>query len=180
MEEINLKYPIGKFKAPYRVTTQDRERYIMDLEKLPGKLRTGVESLTEAQLDVPYRKHGWTVRQVVHHLSDSHLNSYIRFKLSLTENQPIIKSYDEKAWAELPDSQQGPVEFSLDLLESIHRRWVYLLRNMKESDWKKSFRHPETNKVIPLDLNLSLYSWHGKHHLAHIESLISRQGWQLT
>jgi len=172
-----LKYPIGKFIPPDQITASDRATYINDLEALPSMLREVISGLSEEQLDTPYREDGWTVRQVVHHIPDSHLNSYIRFRWALTEPQPLIKAYDEKAWALLPDAVRAPVEYSLSLLESLHRRWVFLLRKLKEEDWEKSFKHPETNKIITLDLNLSLYSWHGKHHLAHITNLVSRMDW---
>lgn len=177
MNENDLKYPIGNFVPPANISTNDREQYIDNLDALPGKLRTLVTNLSKNQLDTPYRDGGWTVRQVVHHLPDSHLNSYIRFKWALTETKPRIKAYDEKAWAALPDATEAPIEFSLSLLESIHNRWVYLLKSLQEADWNRSFEHPETNKLVPLDLNLALYSWHGRHHLAHIEKLVERMGW---
>lgn len=177
MNENDLKYPIGNFVPPTNISTNDREQYIDNLDALPGKLRTLVTNLSKNQLDTPYRDGGWTVRQVVHHLPDSHLNSYIRFKWALTETKPRIKAYDEKAWAALPDATEAPIEFSLSLLESIHNRWVYLLKSLQEADWNRSFEHPETNKLVPLDLNLALYSWHGRHHLAHIEKLVERMGW---
>ncbi len=177
MNQNDLKYPIGNFVPPDHVSVNDREKFIDNLDALPGQLTAVVASLTEDQLDTPYRDGGWTVRQVVHHLPDSHLNCYIRFKWALTETQPRIKAYDEKAWAKLPDALEAPVTLSLSLLESIHNRWVYLLKNLNEDDWSKSFEHPETNKTVPLDINLALYSWHGKHHLAHIERLVERMGW---
>ncbi len=172
-----LKYPIGKHVIPEQITVDDRERFIRDLELLPEQIKSAVINLNTEQLDTPYRPQGWTIRQVVHHLPDSHLNSYIRFKWTLTEDQPLIKAYDEKSWAELPDSENAPIEISLSLLQAIHTRWVWLLRNLRHEDWNKSFKHPESNKLISLDVNLSLYSWHGKHHLAHIRSLIDRQNW---
>ena len=172
-----LKYPIGKFSPPEEITKEQRYKYIEDLESLPALMRSAVESLSQQQLDTPYRPDGWTVRQLVHHVPDSHLNSYIRFKWALTESQPVIKAYDEKSWAELNDATGAPVEMSLYLLECIHVRWVWLLKSLTEDDWKKCFTHPETNKLISLDLNLSLYSWHGKHHLAHIINLKERNGW---
>ena len=177
MDINQLKYPIGKFRAPYRITPATRENYINDLERLPGQITEAVKGLTNNQLDTAYRPEGWTIRQVVHHIPDSHLNSYIRYKWALTEKQPLIKAYHEKEWAQLPDALKGPVEMSLELLQDLHKRWVWLLRNLSQEDWSKCFIHPETGKQIPLDLNLSLYSWHGKHHLAHITSLKERKGW---
>ena len=172
-----LRYPIGKFVTPDTITSNDRDRYINDLEILPQQIRNAVSGLDDRQLDTPYRPEGWTIRQVIHHLPDSHLNSYIRFKWTLTEEQPLIKAYNEQLWAELPDGKTAPIQISLSLLESIHSRWVWFLRNIKEEDWQRCFTHPETNKLVPLDVNLSLYSWHGKHHLAHIRSVISTQNW---
>ncbi len=172
-----LKYPIGRFKAPETISAQDRNRFINDLQHLPKQIKDLVSDLNNQQLDTPYRPGGWTIRQVVHHLPDSHLNSYIRFKWALTEPQPLIKAYHEDLWAELPDGSQAPVELSLSLLDSLHLRWVWLLQHIKEEDWKRCFIHPETNKLVPLDVNLSLYSWHGKHHLAHIQSVITTQNW---
>lgn len=171
------KYPIGKFKVPQTISAGDRTKYINDLELLPHQIKNAVSGLSDGQLDTPYRPHGWTIRQVVHHLPDSHLNSYIRFKWTLTENQPLIKAYHEDLWAQLPDGKKAPVELSLSLLESLHIRWVWLLRSLNPEDWKRCFIHPETNKSVPLDVNLSLYSWHGKHHLAHIRSVISTRNW---
>ena len=177
MNPEQLRYPIGRFVVPEQITAEDRANYIKDLESLPRQIKDVVLGLNEEQLDTPYRPEGWTVRQLVHHIPDSHLNSYIRFKWTLTEDQPVIKAYDEKEWALLPDARNAPVELSLSLLETIHARWVWFLRSLKDEQWKKSFQHPETNKMVPLDLNLSLYSWHGKHHLAHIQSLINRMKW---
>lgn len=177
MNENDLKYPIGNFAPPAHISANHRGQFIDNLDALPGQIKSIVANLSETQLDTPYRDGGWTVRQVVHHLPDSHLNSYIRFKWALTEDQPKIKAYDEKAWAMLPDAMEAPIELSLSLLESIHNRWVYLLKSLQEADWKRSFEHPETNKTVPLDLNLALYSWHGRHHLAHIERLVERKRW---
>ena len=180
MESHNdiLKYPIGKFSAPQQITAKDREAYIKDLQELPEQLRGTVTGLTESQLDTPYRPEGWTIRQVIHHLPDSHLNSYVRFKWTLTEDEPLIKAYDERLWSTLPDSERGPINMSIDLLQAIHIRWVWLLNSLNEDQWKKRFKHPEMGKQIPLDVNLSLYSWHGKHHLAHINSLLERNNWK--
>jgi len=135
-----------------------------------------VAGLSQEQIDTPYRPGGWTVRQVVHHVPDSHLNSYIRFRLALTEQEPTIKPYDEKRWAELADSRTGPMEVSLALLESLHARWVLLLRALTAADWKRTYRHPELG-VVNLERTASLYAWHGRHHVAHITSLRQRMGW---
>src|SRR3974377_1434155 len=143
----------------------------------PKSFRAAVAGLTPQQIDTPYRPGGWTVRQVIHHVPESHLNSYVRFKLALTEDTPIVKTYDEARWAELPDVEHTPVEVSLVLLESLHQRWVHLLELMSESDYARSFRHPELG-IVRLDQNLALYAWHGKHHVAHITELRKRMGWK--
>ena len=139
-------------------------------------MRDAVEGLSSEQLDTPYRPGGWTVRQVVHHVPDSHMNSYVRFKLALTEDEPTIKPYEQERWAELADARNEPVETSLVLLESLHRRWVSLLKSLKAAELARTFRHPELG-VMTLDRNLALYAWHGKHHVAHIKSLRARNGW---
>lgn len=177
MHDETLRYPIGKFSAPSDITPAQREEYIAGIEKLPQDLRQAVASLSEEQLDTPYREGGWTLRQVVHHIPDSHINSYVRYKWTLTEDNPTIKAYYEDRWAELPDTQYAPVALSLDLLKAVHQRWVVLLRHMQEDDWAKSFVHPGGQRTIRLDTALAMYVWHGKHHLAHIESLKQRKGW---
>jgi uncharacterized damage-inducible protein DinB len=134
-----------------------------------------IEGLSEQQLETPYRDGGWTVRQVVHHVADSHVNSYVRFKLAMTEEEPTIKPYMEDRWAELADSK-SPVEVSLSLLDSLHKRWNLLLRSFQSSDWQRTFRHPEMG-LLTLDQTLALYSWHGRHHVAHITTLRDRMGW---
>ena len=141
------------------------------------QMRSAVAGLNEGQLETPYRAGGWTVRQVVHHVADSHLNSYIRFRWTLTEDTPTIKAYDETRWAELPDAKTAPVEVSLKLLESLHVRWVYLLETLDDEAFKRSFVHPETGEEISLERNLALYAWHGRHHCAHITALRERNGW---
>ena len=171
------RYPIGRFTFEAQVTPQLRERWIGEIAAAPGALRAAVTGLTPAQLDTPYRDQGWTVRQVVHHLPDSHLNAYTRIKLALTEDDPVIKPYDEARWAELPDVAATPVETSLTLLECLHRRWVLLLRALGPSELGRRFRHPEQNRTLSLDETLALYAWHGRHHVAHITSLRSRMGW---
>ena len=172
----DLAYPIGKFTLSGPATAADRARRIAELAAAPAALRNAVAGLSDAQLATPYRPGGWTVRQVVHHVPDSHLNAYVRFKLAVTEETPTIKPYDEKAWAELPDVRTVPVEASLDLLARLHERWVAFLTALSESDWKRTFRHPELG-VVPLEKNLALYAWHGRHHVAHVSSLRERMGW---
>jgi hypothetical protein len=174
MEE--LRYPIGKFSFPESSTAQQRAAWISDIANAPAHLRSAVSGLTPQQIETPYRPGGWTVRQVIHHVPESHLNSYIRFKLALTEDAPTIKPYDEARWAELPDVEHTPVEVSLVLLESLHQRWVRLLELMSDSDYARSFRHPELG-MVRLDQNLALYAWHSKHHVAHITHLRKRSGW---
>ncbi len=170
------RYPIGKFNGQAPANEQERERFLKDIEDTPAKLRAAVAGLSEQQLSTPYRDGGWTIRQVVHHVPDSHLNSYVRFKLALTESEPTIKPYAENLWAELPDTSNTPIEVSLSLLDSLHRRWVNLLRSLKPEDWMKTFRHPNLG-VLNLDKTLALYSWHGRHHVAHITGLRERMGW---
>ncbi|MES1261400.1 MAG: YfiT family bacillithiol transferase [Acidobacteriota bacterium] len=170
------RFPLGKFVWPAAVTAEDRARYIETLASAPARLREAVAGLTESQLDTPYRSGGWTVRQVVHHIPDSHMNSYIRFKLALTEDEPAIQPYDEAAWAKLSDAGETPVEVSLSLLECLHARWVTLLRGMGEAEWKRKFRHPEIG-LISLESNLALYAWHGDHHIGHITAVKNRSGW---
>jgi uncharacterized damage-inducible protein DinB len=174
--ETDLRYPIGKFQKTEGLTDAQRRATIATLAEAPAKLRASVAGLTEAQLDTPYREGGWTVRQVVHHLADSHMNSFVRFKLALTENEPTIKPYDEARWAELVDSR-APVEPSVLMLESLHNRWIVLLNSLSASEWQRTFRHPERG-TMTLDDNLQLYAWHGRHHVAHITSLRERNGWR--
>jgi len=176
---MNLQYPIGRFEFPREVPDQDRARFIEEIAQTPANLRAAVAGLSEQQLDTSYRPGGWTVRQVVHHVPDSHMNSYIRFRLALTEEEPTIKPYDQSRWAELVDSRTAPIEISLVLLESLHERWVRLLRSLSPADWRRQFRHPELGPVS-LEKNLSLYAWHGRHHVAHITSLRERMGWKNT
>ena len=173
----DLRYPIGKFSYEGELAQAARRRAMDDIEAAPARLGTAVDGLSPEQLDTPYRPDGWTVRQVVHHLADSHLNAYTRFKLALTEEEPTVKPYDETRWAELSDARTAPVEISLVLLESLHRRWVLLLRSLAPADFARRFQHPELG-VVTLDKNLALYAWHGRHHLAHITSLRERMGWK--
>ena len=171
------QFPVGRFAPPAPITPADREQFLREIEEAPARLRAAVSGLTEAQLETPYRDGGWTVRQVVHHVPDSHLNSYMRFRLALTEEEPTIRPYLEDRWAELTDARTAPVEVSLALLESLHRRWALLLRSLTDEQWTLRFRHPDLG-VVPLDRNLALYAWHGRHHTAHVTSLRERKGWR--
>jgi uncharacterized damage-inducible protein DinB len=171
-----LSYPIGKFNWEGDATDQQRQRFIDEIAGAPASIRAAVEGLSAEQLETPYRPGGWTVRQVVHHVADSHLNSYIRFRLALTEDEPTIKPYHEDRWAELDDARTAPLEVSLALLESLHQRWVHLLKSLKSEDFSRTFRHPDIG-VLSLDKNLGLYAWHGRHHVAHITNLRERMGW---
>lgn len=173
---MDLRYPIGPFKREGTPGSEEIQRAIDDIAEAPAKLRAAVEGLTPDQLDTAYRPGGWTVRQVVHHVPDSHLNSYCRFKLALTEEEPAIKAYHEDRWAELEEARTAPVEVSLALLESLHRRWVLMLKSLAPADFQRTFRHPEIG-VVSLAQNVCLYAWHGRHHVAHITSLRERMGW---
>mgnify|MGYP001610580228 FL=1 len=170
------RYPIGKFDKNITVTKEMRNDFIKTIETLPSQLRKEVENLSQQQLDTPYRDGGWTIRQVVHHLPDSHINSYVRFKLALTEDNPKIKTYEEHLWAELPDTFKTPIEVSLNLLESLHKRWAILLRSLTDEQFEKTFQHPEWGN-ISVSKTLALYAWHSKHHLAHITELKKKMGW---
>jgi uncharacterized damage-inducible protein DinB len=170
------RYPIGKFNGQAPAGQAEREKFIKDIEETPTRLKAAINGLSDKQLDTTYRDGGWTVRQVVHHVQDSHLNAYVRFKLALTEEEPTIKPYCEDRWAELADSKLTPIEVSLHLLDSLHKRWVLLLRSLKPEDWKKTFRHPELG-VMNLDKTLALYAWHGRHHVGHITTLREKMGW---
>jgi DinB superfamily len=172
----DLRYPIGKFSYNGPLTEDEKQKFLDEIAHAPANLCAAVKGLSEQQLDTPYRPEGWTVRQVAHHVPDSHLNAYIRFKLALTEEEPTIKPYAEDRWAKLSDTQATPVEVSLTILDSLHDRWVRLLRSLQPEDWKRSFRHPELG-LVSLEKNLALYAWHGRHHVAHITSLRERQGW---
>lgn len=173
---MDARYPAGKFELPKEVTPVLRQAAIEELAGTPAKVRAAVAGLNEKQLDTPYREGGWTVRQVVHHLVDSHMNAYIRLRFALTENQPTIKPYDENDWAHLEDAQNAPVEVSLRLLEPLHERWVRLLRSMKTEQFARTLVHPD-HGVKNVDWLLFLYSWHGRHHTAHITELRKQKGW---
>jgi len=170
------RYPVGKFTSPAQLTAQEIQAGIDAIAAFPAELRAEAGSLSDAQLDAPYRQDGWTVRQVVHHVADSHMNSYIRFRLALTEKEPTIKPYDEAAWAMLPDARHEAIGVSLDLIDAMHRRWTILLRSLSESEWARTFRHPERG-LMRLDVNLALYAWHCRHHLGHITALKARNNW---
>ena len=167
------RYPVGKFTYS---PGQDRGQQIETLARLPERLRAAIARLDDAQLDTPYRDGGWTVRQVVHHVPDSHINAYTRFKLALTEDTPTIKPYDEAKWAELPDGRTGSVAPSLSMLEGVHARWVAVLRAMKPADFERTLMHPERGPMT-LDQMMGLYEWHSRHHVAHVTELRKRKGW---
>ena len=173
---VDLRYPIGKFEPPASYTPQLRLRCVEEISRAPARLREAVRGLSEARLDTPYRPGGWTVRQLLHHVPDSHLNGYIRLKLALTEDTPTIKTYQENLWAELPDSRTVPVATSLALLDAVHVRWDALWRSLTPEQWSRSFHHPEWGTVT-LDFHCALYAWHGRHHVAHITALREREGW---
>jgi hypothetical protein len=164
-----LRYPTGKFIAQESVTDADIKKWITILEDFPTILRNMVADFSDEMLDTPYRSEGWTARQVIHHLADSHSNAYIRFKLALTEDSPVIKPYKEKLWAELPEAKNAPVDISLDLLDALHRRWVLMIRKMKPEEFECKFINPETKREFTLKTALALYSWHCNHHLGHIQ-----------
>ena len=177
-ELTQLKYPIGQFKCPEQITEAHVETWIDVLESFPLRLASLVLSLEDNQLDTPYRPEGWTIRQVVHHVADSHHHSYIRFKWALTEAKPVIKYYYEHLWAELPDAKYAPIKMSLDHLSAVHNKLVYLLKNLNEEDLNKSFIHPEHNEEVVLKKNIGIYAWHCNHHYSHIENLMLREGWK--
>ena len=172
----DLHYPIGKFIYEGHPTEDQKRSFLDDIARTPADLRAAVKGLTPAQLDTPYRLGGWTVRQVVHHVPDSHLNAYVRFKLALTEDEPTIKPYAEDRWADLADTRATPVEVSLTLLDSLHDRWMRLLRSLTPEQWKRTFRHPHLGPMT-LEKTLALYAWHGRHHVAHITALREREEW---
>lgn len=172
----DLRYPIGTYEPITNTTEAQRNALIEQIAAEPQKLRAAVEGLSAAQLDTPYRPDGWTVRQVVHHVVDSHLNSYVRFRWALTENEPLIKAYDEKEWAQLPDASTAEPEISLILLDTLHRRWVMLLGALTPEQWNRTLRHPEAG-LLKLETMLGLYAWHGQHHTAHVTGLRQRMDW---
>jgi uncharacterized damage-inducible protein DinB len=172
----DLRYPVGKFERPASLSPEQRSAAIAAIAATPAKLRSAVRGLSDTQFDTPYRPGGWTVRQVVHHVPDSHSNAYTRFKLALTEDVPTIKPYDENAWAHLDDTRTTPIEISLTMVDALHDRWVRLLQSIPPGDFARKLNHPE-NGMMNLDQLLALYAWHGDHHVGHITSLRSRNGW---
>jgi hypothetical protein len=172
-----LRYPIGRFSYEGPYSTGQHQALIDELEAYPGHLRRVVTPLTDMQLDAPYRPHGWTLRQVVHHVADSHMNGYVRTKLALTEQNPTIKPYEEARWADLRDTAAVPVLTSLHPLDALHARWVAVFRSLTEADFERTYYHPANQATVPLDRQLGEYVWHGKHHLAHITGLLEREGW---
>ncbi len=172
----DLRFPIGKFARPAALTAKERTAAIARIAALPAALRAAVQGLGDAQLDTPYRPDGWTVRQVVHHMADSHINAYARTRMALTESTPTIKTYDEEPWAELWDARSLPVEVSLGLVEGLHERWVALLRHLEPEVFARTMVHP-ANGPMTIDVQLALYAWHGEHHVAHVTALRNRNGW---
>lgn len=177
MTKSDLQYPIGRYESPAAYTPDWRATAIAQLAATPAAMRAALDGLTDEQLDTPYRPGGWTVRQVAHHVPDSHLNMYIRLKWTLTEDRPTIKPYDEVAWAELEDSRTTPIEVSLRLLEAVHVRADALLRAMAEADFDRRYLHPDSGEH-PLNHLVGLYAWHGRHHVAHVTALRARMGWR--
>ncbi len=174
--ETDLRYPVGKWETKGPFTNAQRHTMITSVGEMPAKLRAAVAGLNDNQLSTPYRPSGWTLRQVVHHVADSHMNAYVRFRLGITEAEPVVKPYDEKTWAELFDARTAPVEISLGLVEGVHKRWVMLLETVREIDFNRNVRHPE-HGTMSLDDVLALYEWHGRHHVGHITALRQRAGW---
>lgn len=173
---VDPRYPVGRFRVEGEIGAEQRRAWIEEIARMPARLREALAGLTDAQLDTPYRDGGWTLRQVAHHVPDSHMNAYTRVKLGLTEDDPVIKPYDEGAWALLEDTRATPVEVSLALLEALHARWVNVLRSIGDEQWSRTIRHPE-NGTMRLDYVLGLYAWHGRHHVAHVTRLRERMGW---
>ncbi|MEM9078131.1 MAG: YfiT family bacillithiol transferase [Bacteroidota bacterium] len=172
-----LRYPIGKYEVPASITDEHLKKWIAVLEELPERLENAISGFSEEQLDTPYRPEGWTVRQLIHHISDSHHHSYIRFKWGLTEDNPVIKPYLEKEWSKLFDANSAPVQMSLNHLKAVHAKLVYLLKGLNKEQLKRTFRHPEGNVQSTLAENIGRYAWHSNHHFAHLQNLIDREGW---
>lgn len=173
----DLRYPIGRYEPREDIAAAQRQPWIDEIAGAPAKLQAAVSGLPASQLDTPYRPGGWTVRQIVHHLPDSHLNSYVRFRLALTEEEPTIKTYEEARWAELPDARTAPVDVSLQLLSALHQRWVLLLQSFGDAEFARTFRHPDLG-VMKLDNTVGLYAWHGRHHVAQIVAMRDRRDWK--
>ncbi len=176
MNTTDLQYPIGNYQAKTLLTPAERSDAISQIAETPKRMRNALDGMTGGQLETPYRPGGWTVRQLAHHVPDSHMNAYVRLKLALTEVDPTIKPYEEQLWAELPDSRETPVEVSLALLEFLHMRWNFLLRALQPADFARTLRHP-VNGAMTVDNLVHHYAWHGRHHVAHITSLREREGW---
>jgi uncharacterized damage-inducible protein DinB len=174
--EVDPRYPIGTFSKPETVTPHERMAAIAAIAEMPAKLREAVDDLDREQLDTPYREGGWTVRQLVHHVADSHMNAFLRLRLALTEDWPAITAYNEKAWALLPDSTGAPVDWSVNIIENVHARWVMTLQSLTDEQWQRGFRHPERGPST-LEVATLLYAWHSRHHVAHITRLREREGW---
>ncbi len=170
------RYPIGPFQPGGELTPEERANLLQQIEEAPARLREAVAGLDDAQLDMPYREGGWTVRQVAHHVVDSHINAYMRLRWALTEDAPTVKAYEEKDWAELPDASSAPIAMSLNLLDALHIRWLVLWRLMREEDFARTWKGPDFD-YLPVDDLVRLYAWHGRHHTAHITSLRERMGW---
>ncbi len=172
-----LRYPIGKYTAPENITKDQISIWIDEINAFPARLRATVSGLNDLQLDTPYRDGGWTLRQVVHHIADSHMNAYIRYKLAMTEQNPVIRPYDEKKWAECEEAKTADPGISLTLIETVHKRWVLFLRSLKYEDFERTYIHPEHNKVFSLKNVTGMYVWHGEHHLHHILQTIQQNNW---
>ena len=172
----DARYPIGKYE-PQPYSQQQKDKWLLDLQLLPSDLENAIHNLDEAHLHTPYREGGWTVHQLVHHIADSHMNAYIRFKLGLTEDNPPIKPYDEKAWANLDDVKTLPINISITLLFALHERWVAAIKNLSEEEWQRTVFHPEHKKEMTLWFLLGMYAWHGRHHVQHILSLREKMQW---
>lgn len=180
MDDWRLRYPIGEFAWGRKSTPREREADIVRIASLPDRLERALAVFTEDRLDTPYRPGGWTVRQVIHHLPDSHMHGYIRCKFALAEDGPVIQPYAEAVWATLTDTRDAPPEVSIRLLRALHERWVALFRGLSATEFDRTFRHPEHDRSITLDEMVGCYAWHGDHHLAHITGLAAREGWSTT
>jgi hypothetical protein len=174
---MDHSYPIGKFQSQESYTAEELDTFITRIEELPAKLEAAIKAMTDQQLDTPYRDGGWTARQVVHHLPDSHMNAYIRIKWAITEETPLIKAYDEKAWAITAETKLPP-DISVNFLKALHIKWTTLMRKLTPAELKRAYIHPDTKKQVPLDRLIHMYAWHGDHHLAHITNLKERMGWK--
>ncbi len=172
----DLRYPVGLCEWPAEISAEEKRRNLRDIAELPVKLREAVAGLAPQHLDIPYREGGWSIRQIVHHIPDSHMNSYVRFKLALTEDQPVIKPYDERLWAEIPEARTAPIEISLDMVDALHRRWSLMLQNMTDTDFERSLRHPDIGE-LKLKSLVAGYGWHCRHHVAQIVATRRRMGW---